>query len=57
MTLPPPNVCSTSSDARKMIRKLPKTHRYHLTKNGRVLITTILAAHQADVSTLLKAAA
>jgi hypothetical protein len=43
--------------AHKMIRKLPKTHRYQLTKKGRVLTTAILAAHQADVSTLLKAAA
>ncbi len=43
--------------AHKLIRKLPKTHRYQLTKKGRLLITAILAAHQADVSTLLKAAA
>ncbi len=43
--------------AHKLIRKLPKTHRYQLTTKGRLIITAILAAHQADVSTLLKAAA
>lgn len=41
----------------KLIRKVPKTHRYHLTNRGRQTVTAILAARDADISSLLKAAA
>lgn len=43
--------------AHHIIRKLPKTHRYQLTQSGRRTVTAILAAHDAEVSTLLKIAA
>lgn len=42
--------------AHKIIRKVPRTHRYHVTKRGRQIIAAVLAAHEASVSTLLKAA-
>jgi hypothetical protein len=43
--------------AHKLIRKIPKTHRYQLTKSGRQIVTAILAARDTEISTLLKAAA
>lgn len=42
--------------AHKLIKKLPHTHRYVLTEFGRLAITAILAARQATVSQLTKAA-
>lgn len=42
--------------AHKLIKKLPHTHRYMLTEFGRLAITAILAARQATVSQLTKAA-
>ena len=42
--------------AHKLIRKIPKAHRYQLTQRGRQIITAILAAHNASVSSLLEAA-
>jgi len=42
--------------AHKLIKKLPHTHRYALTEFGRLAITAILAARQATVSQLTKAA-
>jgi hypothetical protein len=43
--------------AHKLVRKLPHTHRYQLTKKGRQIITAVLAAREAEISSLLKAAA
>lgn len=43
--------------AHKLIRKIPKTHRYQLTISGRQVVTAILAAREAEISSLLKAAA
>lgn len=43
--------------AHKLIRKIPKTHRYQLTISGRQVVTAILAARDAEISSLLKAAA
>ena len=42
--------------AHKLIKKVPRTHRYVLTEFGRLAITAILAARQATVSQLTKAA-
>jgi hypothetical protein len=42
--------------AHGFIEKLPHTHRYRLTGYGRVAISTILAAQQATVAYLTKAA-
>jgi hypothetical protein len=42
--------------AHGLIRRVPRTHRYLLTKKGRVAITALLAARQADAATLAKAA-
>jgi hypothetical protein len=43
--------------AHRIIRKIPKTHRYQLTAGGRQIVTAILAARDAEISSLLKAAA
>ena len=43
--------------AHGLIRKLPKTHRYQLTVNGRATINAVLAARNAEIGALLKAAA
>jgi hypothetical protein len=42
--------------AHGLIKKVPKTHRYTLTKRGREIITTLLAARSADAQKLLEAA-
>jgi len=42
--------------AHGLIKKVPKTHRYHLTDRGREIITTVLAARSASAQTLMKAA-
>jgi len=42
--------------AHRLIKKVPKTHRYVLTDRGREIITTLLAARSADAQTLLNAA-
>lgn len=42
--------------AHKLIKKLPRAHRYALTEFGRLAITAILAARQATVSRLTQAA-
>lgn len=42
--------------AHGLIKKVPRTHRYLVTDKGRQIITAVLAARQADVGTLQKAA-
>lgn len=42
--------------AHGLIKKVPRTHRYQVTDKGRLCITALLAAAQADVTTLAKAA-
>jgi len=42
--------------AHQLIKKVPRTHRYHLTDRGRRAITAILTANQASVKQLLAAA-
>ena len=43
--------------AHGLLRKLPRTHRYHITTKGRRIITALLAACYADVEQLTKMAA
>jgi hypothetical protein len=43
--------------AHRIIKKIPKSHRYQLTKSGRRIVTALLAARQANIDDLLKAAA
>lgn len=40
--------------AHHLIAKVPKTHRYHLSSHGRLVVTALLTAHQADAATLTK---
>lgn len=42
--------------AHGLIRKVPRTHRYMVSEKGRIAITALLAARQADTTTLAKAA-
>jgi hypothetical protein len=42
--------------AHGVIRRVPKTHRYLVTDKGRVAITALLAARQADAAALTRAA-
>jgi len=42
--------------AHRLVRRVPRTHRYTLTESGRTIILAILAARAADVSKLTKAA-
>lgn len=42
--------------AHGLIRKVSRTHRYLLTDKGRIAVTALLAAQQADVNKLAKAA-
>lgn len=42
--------------AHGLIRKVPKTHRYHLTKKGAKVVTALLAAQAADTRKLIDAA-
>lgn len=43
--------------AHRLIRKVPYTHRYHLTKAGRIAVTALLAARNANTQQLSKLAA
>lgn len=43
--------------AHGLLRKVSGTHRYHLTENGRRIVTALLAARQADVDQLTRLAA
>ena len=43
--------------AHGLIKKVPKTHRYHLTASGSKAITAIIAALQASSDSLIKLAA
>jgi len=43
--------------AHRLIRKVPTTHRYHLTIHGRAAITAFIAARNASVDSLTKLAA
>jgi hypothetical protein len=43
--------------AHRILRKVPGTHRYHLTTAGRRILTALLAARQADVEQLTQMAA
>jgi hypothetical protein len=43
--------------AHRLIRKVPGTHRYHLTDAGRTIVTALIAAHNASVDTITKLAA
>src|SRR6516164_5987341 len=43
--------------AHRLIRKVPATHRYILTQNGRRIVTALLAARRADVDQLTRMAA
>ena len=38
--------------AHKLIYKLPGTHRYHLTKSGRLIIIAVLTAQRASLAQL-----
>ena len=42
--------------AHGLIRKLPHTHRYLVTEKGRQVITAMIAAREADIAKLAKAA-
>ena len=42
--------------AHQLIRKIPRSHRYHLTARGRTIVAALLTARQADTATLAKAA-
>jgi hypothetical protein len=42
--------------AHGLIRKIPKTHRYQVSPQGREIITAVLAARQANTATLTQAA-
>lgn len=43
--------------AHRIVRKVPHTHRYHVTPAGRRIITALLAAHAANTEELCKLAA
>jgi hypothetical protein len=43
--------------AHGVIRKVPKTHRYHLTARGRLLTATVRATRNASIAQLLRAVA
>jgi hypothetical protein len=43
--------------ARGLFRKVPHSHRYHLTPRGRTVITALLTARQADTPKLTAMAA
>jgi hypothetical protein len=42
--------------AHELIKKVPKTHRYHWTANGRRIATTLLIIHTANAEKLIDAA-
>jgi len=43
--------------AHRLIRKVPHTHRYHLTKAARIAVTAMIAARNANTQELTKLAA
>jgi hypothetical protein len=43
--------------AHRLIRKVPGTHRYHLSRHGRIIVTALIAARNANANTLTKLAA
>ena len=43
--------------AHGILKKIPRTHRYHLTQTGQRIVTALLAARHADVQQLTKIAA
>jgi hypothetical protein len=43
--------------AHRLIRKVPGTHRYHLSRHGRLIVTALIAARNADANALTKLAA
>jgi hypothetical protein len=43
--------------AHRLIRKVPRTHRYHLTNAGRTLLTALIAARNANTQQLANIAA
>lgn len=43
--------------AHHLITKVPKTHRYQVSAHGRLVLTALLTAHQADTAVLTKLAA
>jgi hypothetical protein len=43
--------------AHHLIRKVPRTHRYHLTKAGRIAVTALIAARNANTQELTRLAA
>jgi hypothetical protein len=40
-----------------LIRKVPRTHPYHLTKAGRIAVTALIAARNANTQELTRLAA
>jgi DNA-binding MarR family transcriptional regulator len=42
--------------AHGLIRKLPHTHRYHVTNEGRQILNAVLLAHRITVRQILAAA-
>ena len=40
--------------AHHLIRKVPRTHRYHMTKAGRIAVTALIAARNANTQELTK---
>ena len=43
--------------AHRLIRKVPRTHRYQLTQAGRIVVTALIAARNANTQELTKLAA
>ena len=43
--------------AHRLIRKVPGTHRYHLSRHGRIIVTALITARNANANALTKLAA
>jgi hypothetical protein len=43
--------------AHRLIRKVPGTHRYHLSRQGRIIVTALITARNANANVLTKLAA
>lgn len=43
--------------AHRLIRKVPRTHRYHLSDDGRTILTALITAHNTSTDALTKLAA
>jgi len=43
--------------AHRLIRKVPGTHRYHLSRQGRIIVTALITARHANANALTKLAA